>query len=156
VICVAAGEQALGRCAVAIQALRLKIRGVRTADVGALIPRQAQPPQAVEDPRDHVGRRALRIGILDPQDERAAVAPRVQPVEQRRPGSPDVEITGRRRRKTHPRAHAAIMTHRSASGWWTWVVAAGVLLAGSMGPALVRRRSTHTAGTAPDSSIVMH
>jgi hypothetical protein len=39
-------------------------------------------------------RAAFPIGVLDPQDVSAAGMPGVQPVEERSPGSTDVEISG--------------------------------------------------------------
>ena len=77
---------------------------MRSADVRALVPVEAEPAQPVEDAGDHVGRRALDVGVFDAQDERAAVAPRVEPVEERRAGAADVQVTGRRGREADARA----------------------------------------------------
>ena len=87
--------------AVLLEPLRLKIRRVRTADVGPFVPVEPEPPQALDDPRDHVPGRSLGVRVLDAQDERAAMAAREEPVEERRARAADVQITGRRRREAN-------------------------------------------------------
>ena len=47
----------------------------------ALVPVQAEPAQAVEDRVHRLVGRALEVGVLDAQHERAAVPARVGPVE---------------------------------------------------------------------------
>ena len=61
------------------------------ADLGTLVPGQAQPVEPVEDVLLESDRRAGRIGVLEPEDERAAVPAREQVVEQRGARRPDVE-----------------------------------------------------------------
>ena len=68
--------------------------------VGALVPVQAKPGHRIEDGLCRFLRRADLIGILDPQDERPFMPPRVKPVEQGRPRAPDMEKTRWRRGKT--------------------------------------------------------
>src|SRR5205823_1276787 len=46
--------------------------------------------------------RALDVGVLDAEDERAARLARPQPVEQRGARAADVEVAGRRRCKSEP------------------------------------------------------
>ena len=58
-------------------------------------------------------RRALGVGVLDAQDERAALAAREQPVEQRRARVADVEMAGRTGRETH--AHGLIARPQASS-----------------------------------------
>ena len=70
---------------------------------------ESEPPHAVENAGDHVGRRALDVGVFDAEDERAAVPAGVEPVEQRRARAADVEIAGRRRRETDAGAHHSIL-----------------------------------------------
>src|SRR6185436_5801785 len=89
-----------------------EVRPVRSADTGPLVPVQPQPPQSVENAGDHVGGGALDVRIFDAQHEDAAVAPGVQPVEQRRARTADVEITGRGRRKPNAWDHAPIISCR--------------------------------------------
>ena len=55
---------------------------------------EPEPPQVVLDRGFRRRRRALAVGVLDAQDERAAVMARQQPVEERRAGVADVEVTG--------------------------------------------------------------
>ena len=96
----------LRRCgAIALEPLRLEIGRVRTADLRPFIPVEPEPSQAVENAGDHVGRRALDVGVFDAQDERAAVPPRVEPVEERRARAADVQIAGGRGRKTNAWDH---------------------------------------------------
>ena len=92
-------DEAAGRGAVFLEPLRLEVRRVRAVDVGAFVPVEPQPAQAVENAGDHLVRRALDVGVLDPQDEHAAVAPRVEPVEERGAGAADVEVAGGRGRE---------------------------------------------------------
>ena len=90
------GEQPLGRGRVVGQALHLAVRRVgpgllETGHARALVPRDPEPVEAVEDvllerlgaPRD--------VGVLEAQHERATGVPGEQVVEQRRPRGPDVE-----------------------------------------------------------------
>ena len=90
----------------------LKVWRVGSARVGTFVPRQPEPPEALKDPRHHVGGRALDIGVFDAQHERPAVAPGVQPVEERRPGAADVQKTCGGWSKANARDHTAIM------GWY--------------------------------------
>ena len=92
--------------AVPVQPLRLEVRRVRAAHLGPLVPVQPQPAQPVQDAGDHVGRRALDVGVFDAQHEHAAVAAGVEPVEERRAGAADVQVARGRRRKTDARGHA--------------------------------------------------
>ena len=72
---------------------------MRSADVGALVPVEPEPAQPVEDAGDHLPRGPLGVGVLDAQDERAAVAPGVEPVEERRAGAADMQVARGRRGK---------------------------------------------------------
>src|SRR5713226_1379231 len=60
------------------------------------VPIELEPFKAVQDGRDGRFGRSLPIGVLDTQQHLAAVLARIEPVEQRRAGSPDVEEAGRR------------------------------------------------------------
>jgi len=92
---VAAGDERGCRLTMTVEALRLKIRTVRAAQLRALVPAQPQPPQSVEDPAHHVGRRAFGVGVFDAEDECATVAAGIEPVEERRTCATDVQIAGR-------------------------------------------------------------
>ena len=67
-----------------------------------LVPVELEPAQRVEDLLDVLGRRALAVGVLDAQDELAALAAREEPVVQCRPRAADVQHARRRRRETYP------------------------------------------------------
>src|SRR4029450_4618931 len=71
---VAVGDQRVDRGVVAVQPLGLHVRPVGAALEVALVPGQAQPAQAVDDPGGAVGDVALGVGVLDAQQELAAVA----------------------------------------------------------------------------------
>ena len=60
----------------------------------ALVGIETQPLHAVEDHLHGFGRGALAIGVLDAQDERAAVAARVEPAEERSAHAADVQEAG--------------------------------------------------------------
>ena len=97
VVRMTARYEPIGHGAIPIEALRLKVRAVGSVDVRALVPIQPEPPKAVENAFDHVGRGSLDVGVLDSQDEHAAGPPGEQPVEERRPRAADVQISGGRR-----------------------------------------------------------
>src|SRR5688500_6475875 len=99
--------------AVFLLALRLEVRRMRAADVGPLIPVETEPAQAVDDAGDHLPRRALRVGVLDAQHERAAMPPREQPVEERRARAADVQVAGRGWSETNANGHQAIVLRAS-------------------------------------------
>src|SRR3546814_9487436 len=65
-----------------------------------LVAAQAQPFQPVEYGGDRLFRGAGPVGILDPQQEPAAMMAREQPVEKRGARPADVKKTSGRRRKT--------------------------------------------------------
>src|SRR6185312_8346894 len=84
-------EKLLPDLAIAREALHLEER--------PLVPVELEPLHRVEDGLLRFLRRALEVGVLDAQDELAAVAARVGPVEERRAGAPEVEIPGGARRE---------------------------------------------------------
>ena len=59
------------------------------------VPVEPEPVEAVEDRVDRGLGRALAVGVLDAQQERAAEALGVEPVEQRRARAADVQEAGR-------------------------------------------------------------
>ena len=97
VVGVAGRDQPLGRLAVAVEPLGLEVGPAGPADLRALVPVEAEPPHAVEDPGHHLPRRPLHVGVFDSQDEGAAGVPRVEPVEERGAGAADVQVPGGRR-----------------------------------------------------------
>src|SRR5439155_26762558 len=103
----AAGRQELlGVGAVDRQALGLAVAGRRRA----LVPVEAEPRERLGDARDVLLGGARAVGVLDPEDEGAALVARVEPVEERGAGAADVQVSGRARRETHAdgRAHVAV------------------------------------------------
>ena len=101
VVRVAAGQQLVGVGRIEVQPLRLPIRPVRPLDVRPFVPVEPEPAQVVEDAGLRLTRRALDVGVLDPQDERAVLAVREQPVEERRARVADVQLTGWRWGETY-------------------------------------------------------
>ena len=87
-------KQLLDRRPVAPGALRLVIRCMRPADLGPLIPVDAQPPEPVQNRLQRRGHVALGIGVVNPQQELPFVPAGEQPVEQRRAHAADVEVSG--------------------------------------------------------------
>jgi hypothetical protein len=67
---------------------------VQPSDIRTLIPLETEPPEILEDAGFRLPRRALDIGVFDAEDEDALLTVRQQPVEERRTGVPDVELTG--------------------------------------------------------------
>ncbi len=91
-------EQLLRILAIDARAFALTVRAVRTADVGAFVPRQPAPAQRLEDRALALGRAAGVVGILDAQHELAAVLAGETIVDQRDVRRANVRIAGRRRR----------------------------------------------------------
>src|SRR5262249_41511408 len=75
--------------------LRLHVRAVRPAGAGALVPREAEPAEALEDDLAARVGGALLIGVLDAEHERPAGLPGPEPVEERRADAADMEIARR-------------------------------------------------------------
>src|SRR5262245_34016977 len=91
-------DQLVGVLLVYLTTLTLTIRAVRTTDVRALVPFDAEPAQRVEDLLFGLAGRAQLVGVLDAQDELAAVLTSETEVEQRDVGGADVRIAGGGRR----------------------------------------------------------
>ena len=93
-----ARKQLFGVFAIDCRSLALPIRPVGAADVRALVPIEAAPAQRFEDGALALGGASRPIGILDAQDELAAVLAREAVVDQCDVRRPNVRIAGRRRR----------------------------------------------------------
>ena len=74
--------------------------GARELAYRLAVPIEPEPFEPIDDRLDRGLGRTLAVGVLDPQQELAAEALGVEPVEQRRPRAADVQETGRRRRET--------------------------------------------------------
>ena len=85
--------QAIRHRAIAIEPLGLKVRRVRSADVGSFVPIEPEPAQPVEDAGHHFPRGPAGIRVFDAQHERPAMTPGVEPIEERRAGAADVEVS---------------------------------------------------------------
>ena len=72
---------------------------------GSLVVIEHGPFQAVENLLDGLGGRALKIRVLDPEDENAAVPPRIQPAKKRGAQSADVQKAGGTRGKSRADGH---------------------------------------------------
>src|SRR4051794_1443904 len=92
---------------VGVEAFRLTVGRKGPALVRALVPVEPEPAQRVVDLLLAVGAEACAVGVLDPQDERAALLPDEREVEQRHVRRADVRITGRRGGDPKPHAHLA-------------------------------------------------
>src|SRR3989344_2415769 len=92
-ICRAALDEPVEIVAVHIEPFGLPERG-------ALGVRNTQPPEAVNDILLVLFFVAFGVRILEAQIHRAAVVRGKQVIKERSAGAPDVELTGRRRRKT--------------------------------------------------------
>ena len=98
VVGVAVLEQPLDVGPVGVEPLGLAVGRERAADVRALVPVQPEPAQGVEDLLLGVLAEARAVGVLDAQDELAALLAHEGEVEQRHVGRADVRVAGRRRR----------------------------------------------------------
>ena len=70
-----------------------------------LVPFEPKPAQTLEDNIHRLLRIPRRVRVLDPQHERAARMPGIEPVEQRRAGTSDVEVAGGTRGKSDANFH---------------------------------------------------
>src|SRR5712691_6171651 len=86
------GNEVLGDFLVSSEALHLKKR--------AFVPVEPEPAHGVEDRLHRSFGRALEVGVLDAQDEFAAVLSGVRPGEERGPRPADMEVAGRAWGKT--------------------------------------------------------
>ena len=87
----AAGDEFLGRRVVLFQPLGLEIRAVVSALFRSFVPIDPQPAQCAEDGFNGAGDVAALVGVLDTDDETAAVVTGKQPVEQ---GGADIANVG--------------------------------------------------------------
>ena len=88
-----------------------------------LVPLQPEPFHGIENGALRLGRRSFAVGVLDAEQELAAVMPGEQPVENGRPNVPDVNMACRTRRKSHAYAH----------GWKLSITAGGTVSERTMG-----------------------
>ena len=88
-------HQLLAVFLIQIQPLGLVVGTVIPAHFRAFVPAQAQPFQAGDDLGDGIFLQTIPIGIFDSQDHPATLAACEQPVEQGRPGPPDMQIPSR-------------------------------------------------------------
>ena len=92
-------EQALGGLLVKIQSLGLGVGAKIAADLGALVPVEAKPAHGAQDDLGVLVGGAGRVGVVDAQDEGAAVGTGEGPVVDGGAGAADVQLAGGRGRK---------------------------------------------------------
>src|SRR5690606_37339626 len=95
-------QELLGVLPVDLQPLRLPVRPIGAAHLGPLVPVEAQPAQAVENGCEGLLGGALGVGVLNAEDEGAAVVAGKEPVEERRASPTHVQVAGGTGRKTGP------------------------------------------------------
>src|SRR5438105_6602432 len=83
-------------------ALALEIRAEISARFRPFVPLQPEPTQSVVNRARRFLGVSGAVGVFDPQNESAAGVLRMQPVEQRRPRTADVEVSRRRWSETDP------------------------------------------------------
>ena len=88
-------EEPLDVGAVGVEALGLAVGREGPAEVRALVPVQPEPGEGVVELRLAVLTEARTVGVLDAQDELAALLPGEGEVEERHVGRADVRVTGR-------------------------------------------------------------
>ena len=105
-VCESAGKQPVHRLPVARLPRRLEVRRVRAVHLRALVPVEPEPAEPVEDRLQCLPDVAPLVGVVDAQNELAAVPARVQPIEQGGPHAADVQVTGGARREPRADGHA--------------------------------------------------
>jgi len=103
-ICLAFGEPLLDHLAITRIALSL--------EEGPFIGVEPEPFHAVEDHLHGGGRGALAVGVLDAQDEDAAVTAGVEPAEKRGAHAADVQQAGRARGESRADGHGPAILAR--------------------------------------------
>src|SRR5262249_49074573 len=87
-------DQLADRRLVTVQPLRLIVRPMGSAYLGAFVPVEAEPAEAVEDRLQRLRHVTLLIRVVDTENELTAVLAGVEPVEQGGANAADVEETG--------------------------------------------------------------
>ncbi len=105
-------DQLLAVPGVDVATLTLTVRAVRTADIRAFGPFDAQPAQRIEDHLLGFAGGTRLIGILDTQNELATVLTSEALVEQGDVGGADVGITSRRRCDARTNGHVESSSSR--------------------------------------------
>src|SRR5262245_22391459 len=95
--------------AIDVQPLGLPVRSVIAAGLDAFVPLEAHPPQVFDHAALGVARRTLEVGVLDADDERAALAAREQPVEERRSRVANVQLAGGAR--SEAKSHRSLIVY---------------------------------------------
>src|SRR5690606_37557044 len=135
----ALGDQFVRMLLVDLVALALPVRTVRATDVGAFVPLDTQPAQCVVDLLFGFAGRAQLVGVLDAQDELAAVLAGEAEVEQRDIGGTDMGVAGRGRRDTGADGgHVGLESRprkNTATASWQVGTRKGAMLAGGPLPA---------------------
>ena len=90
-----------------MQPLRLPVRPARAADVGPLVPIEAQPAQTLKDRLDAGLGVALDISVVDAQHHDSLVMARVEPIEDKGARAAYMKKTGGRGRKTQAKRQYA-------------------------------------------------
>ncbi len=101
----AGGKQVVDRRLVEIGPLRLVVGAKVAANARPLVPVDPQPFQTFENRRERRFHVPLLVGVVDPQDEPAAVAAGEKPTEQGCADPPNVKVTGRTWSETGANGH---------------------------------------------------
>jgi hypothetical protein len=96
---VTGGEQPIRRLPVVVEALRLEIGPVRTAQVRSLVVGEAGPAEGLDQLLDRPGDQTGPIGVFDAEDVGAAVAAGEEVVVESGAQPSDMEVAGWARRK---------------------------------------------------------
>src|SRR5690606_16493026 len=133
------GDQFVRTPLVDLAALALPVRTVRATDVGAFVPLDTEPAQCVVELAFGFAGRAQLAGVLDAQDELAAMLAGEAEVEQRDVGGTDMGVAGRGRRDTGADGgHVGLESRprkNTATGGWAGRMRKGAMLAGGPLPA---------------------
>ncbi len=90
---------------VRVGALSLEVGAERAVDLGALVPVEAEPTHRAQDGLDVLVGRPLGIGVVDAQDERAAVMAGERPVVDGGARATDVQVAGGARCESDANGH---------------------------------------------------
>jgi len=88
-------EQSLGVCSIDVEAVGLPVRAEATAEVGTLVPIEAEPFQVGDELGFKAGFTAVDVRVFDAEDHGAALLAGEEPIEESGTGIADVQMAGR-------------------------------------------------------------
>src|SRR5262249_36966417 len=87
-------DEVLHCLTILLRFLRLVVGSARPPNLGAFVPIDSEPTEPIEYWGQRLGDIAFLVGVIDSENELAAVPTGKQPVEERRPHAANMQVTG--------------------------------------------------------------